>query len=82
MKFQVVLAAVAAIAVATPAAANEFRAEARGGMSFGHSQSEEFVGGVAAGYDFNIGDKGFIGVEASLDKIFVDNSGVVAYRGK
>jgi opacity protein-like surface antigen len=75
MKFQVVLATVAAIAVATPAAANEFRAETRAGMSFGDNQSDEFVAGVAAGYDF--GEKAFIGAEASVDKIFVDNSGVV-----
>ena len=52
MKFQVVLAAVAAIAVATPATANEFRVEARGGMSFGENQDEEFVAGAAVGYDF------------------------------
>ena len=75
MKFQVVLAAVAAIAVATPAAANEFRAEARAGMSFGDNQSDEFVAGVAAGYDF--GEEAFIGAEVSADKLFVDNSGVV-----
>lgn len=78
MKFQVALvAAAAALAVATPAAANEFRVEARGGMSFGENQSEEFVAGVAAGYDFDLGEKAFIGAEASVDKIFVDNSGVV-----
>ena len=82
MKFQVTLvAAVAALAIAAPAAANETRVEARGGMSFGNSQSEEFVGGVAAGYDFDIGDNGFVGVEASLDKVFIDNSGVVLGGG-
>lgn len=78
MKFQVALiAAAAALASAAPAAANEARVEARAGMSFGNSQSEEFIGGVAAGYDFDIGEKAFIGAEASLDKLFVDNSGVV-----
>ena len=78
MKFQVaLLAAVAAIATAAPAAANEGRIEARAGMSFGSNQSEEFVGGVAAGYDFDLGDAAFIGVEGSVDKIFVDGSGVV-----
>lgn len=78
MKFQVALiAAAAAIATAAPAAANEGRIEARAGMSFGSHQSEEFVGGVAAGYDFDLGSNAFIGAEASLDKIFVDGSGVV-----
>jgi outer membrane immunogenic protein len=78
MKFQVTLvAAVAALAIATPAAANQARVEARAGMSFGENQSEEFLGGVAAGYDFDLGESAFIGAEASLDKVFVDNSGVV-----
>lgn len=78
MKFQVSLAAaVAALAIAAPAAANDFRVEARGGLSFGENQDAEAVAGVAAGYDFDLGEKAFIGAEASLDKILVDNSGVV-----
>jgi opacity protein-like surface antigen len=78
MKFQVALvAAVAALAVATPAAANQARVEARGGMSFGENQDEEFIGGVAAGYDFDLSETVFVGAEASVDKVFVDNSGVV-----
>jgi outer membrane immunogenic protein len=78
MKFKVALiATAAALAAATPAAANEGRVEARAGMSFGDNQGEEFVGGVAAGYDFDLGESAFIGLEASVDKVFVDNSGVV-----
>ena len=78
MKFQVaLLAAVAAIATAAPAAANEGRIEARAGMSFGSNQSEEFIGGVAAGYDFDLDEGIFFGLEASADKLFVDDSGVV-----
>lgn len=78
MKFQVSLAAaVAALAIAAPATANDFRLEARGGLSFGENQSEEFVAGAAAGYDFDISETAFIGAEASVDKVFVDNSGVV-----
>ncbi len=78
MKFQVALiAAAAALVIAAPAAANDGRFEARAGMSFGENQGEEFVGGIAAGYDVDLGEKAFIGAEASLDKIFLEGSGVV-----
>lgn len=79
MKFQVALiAAAAALVAAAPAAANEVRVEARGGMTFGESQSEEAIAGIAAGYDLSVGDQGaFFGVEASADKILIDNSGLV-----
>ena len=78
MKFQVALiATVAALVAAVPAAA-QVRVEARGGMTFGESQSEEAVAGVAAGYDYSVGDQGaFFGVEASGDKILIDDSGLV-----
>ena len=58
----------AALAVATPANANEARVEARGGVFFGGGVTQD-VWGVAAGYDFDLGDTTFAGVEVSGDKI-------------
>lgn len=66
------LAAVAAVAAATPAFANEARVEARTGIVWNGSDSEA-TAGVAAGYDYDLGDKFFVGVEASADKILADN---------
>jgi len=78
MKFNVALiaAAVAAAAVATPAAANESRAEVRGGIAWagGH---EEAIAGVAVGYDFDLGTGAFAGVEASADKILEGGANVL-----
>lgn len=58
----------AAVAVATPALANEGRVEARGGVAWGGGSSEAFAG-IAAGYDFDLGSSAFAGVEVSGDKI-------------
>lgn len=72
MKFQVALiAAAAALVTATPAAANEARAEARGGIAWGGGV-EEAVAGAAVGYDFDIGETAFFGVEASADHALAD----------
>jgi len=76
MKIQVALIA-AALFAAAPAAANEARVETRIGTTFGEDQDMEVIGGVAAGYDIDIGGKAFIGAEGSVDKLFVDDSGVV-----
>jgi opacity protein-like surface antigen len=78
VKIQVALfAAAAALVAATPAAANEFRVEARGGLTFGENQSNEAMVGAAAGYDYDISEGAFIGLEGSVDKVLVDGSGVV-----
>lgn len=69
------LAAVAAVAAATPALANEARVEARGGVIWDGSDSEA-TAGVAAGYDYDLGDKLFVGVQGSADKILTDNTRV------
>ncbi len=66
------LAAVATVAAATPALANEARIEARTGIVWNGSDSEA-VGGVAVGYDYDLGEKFFVGVEGSADKILADN---------
>lgn len=71
-----ILAALAAF-TATPAfAAGEARVEARGGLVTCCSTEEAFLG-VAAGYDFDLGDKAFVGIEASADKVLVDGSDVL-----
>jgi len=76
-KYTALIAVAAALAAATPAAANDFRLEARGGMTFGNNQSEEAVLGAAAGYDFDLSEGAFVGLEGSADKVLVDNSGWV-----
>jgi outer membrane immunogenic protein len=70
------VAAVAAMTVSAPAyASGEGRVEARGGIAFASGQEEAFVGG-AAGYDFDLGDKAFVGVEAGADKVLQGGSDV------
>ncbi|MAY20277.1 MAG: hypothetical protein CL955_06630 [Erythrobacteraceae bacterium] len=72
--------AAAATAFATPAFAQdadgEVRVEARGGIVWAGG-SEEAVAGVAAGYDFDLSDTLFLGVEGSADKVLVDGADVV-----
>ena len=63
-----ILPLIAAMAVATPALANEARVEARGGVIWSNGSSEDTYG-VAAGYDFDLGATTFAGVEVSGDKI-------------
>ncbi|MBT8427514.1 MAG: hypothetical protein KJO02_05745, partial [Erythrobacter sp.] len=74
------LAAVAAAAVATPAAAEdeggEFRAEVRGGVIWVEDFSEATLG-AAVGYDFDLGETAFAGVELSGDKILVEGADVL-----
>jgi hypothetical protein len=62
------LAALASVAAATPALANETRVEARGGVYWQNGYTQDAYG-VAAGYDFDLGDKAFTGMEISADKI-------------
>ncbi|RJF93682.1 hypothetical protein [Sphingomonas cavernae] len=72
-----IVAAVAAATVATPALAQgEARVEARGGIAWAGGDSEAFAG-VAGGYDFDLGEKAFIGLEASADKVLVDGADVL-----
>ena len=79
-KTAIVLGAIAAVAVAAPASANEARVEARGGIAWANGE-EEAVAGVAAGYDFDLGagedSSLFFGVEGSADKLLVDGADVV-----
>lgn len=80
MRKIVVLAALAAATVATPAfaqsAAGEGRVEVRGGIAWAEGAEEAFAG-VAAGYDFDLGDTAFVGVEGSADKVLADGAEVL-----
>lgn len=73
-------AAAAAAAIAVPAQAQEAngegRVEARGGIVWAAGQ-EEAVAGVAAGYDFDLGEAAFLGVEASADHILASGADFV-----
>lgn len=72
MRKLIVLAAAAAAVVAAPAVAQERsgegRVEARGGIAWAGGNEEAFAG-LAAGYDFDLGDSAFIGVEGAVDKV-------------
>lgn len=65
---KLILPLIAAMAVATPAMANEGRVEVRGGVIWDGGFSED-TWGAAAGYDFDLGTTAFAGVEVSGDKI-------------
>jgi hypothetical protein len=74
-------AALLAATVASSAqAAGEGRVEVRGGIAwfngFGASGSEAVLG-VAGGYDFDLGDTAFIGLEGSADKVLVEDSDIL-----
>jgi len=68
--FTLPLLAAAAVlgAAATPALANETRAEARAGVEWLPGTSKG-TAGAALGYDFDLGPAAFTGVEVSADKV-------------
>lgn len=65
---KIVLPLLASLALASPAMANETRVEARGGVIWSAGTSED-TWGAALGYDFDLGQAAFAGVEVSGDKI-------------
>lgn len=71
----VLTALAAAAAIASPALAGEGRFEGRGGIVWSGGNSEA-IAGVAAGYDWDMGDAAFVGVELSGDKVLEDNTRV------
>jgi len=76
MRNIMIAAAVAAGAVASPALANEARIESRAGIAWAQGD-EEVVAGIAAGYDYDLGTKTFVGAEASADKVLDKGSDVL-----
>ena len=73
--FSLAAAAAAAATIATPAYANEGRADVHAGVVWAGGDSEA-TAGVAAGYDWDLGTGGFFGIEGSADKVLVDGSDV------
>lgn len=69
------LAALAGAAMTSPALANEARIETRGGVVWNKADTEA-IAGVAGGYDVDIGDKAFAGVDVSADKLLTDDTRV------
>lgn len=61
---------------ATAAQAGEGRVEVRGGIAFAGGGSEALAG-AAAGYDFDLGDTAFAGIEGSADKVLVGGTSVI-----
>ncbi len=68
-KLIVTAAALAAFTSPVMAAEGEGRVEARAGIVWAGG-AEDFVGGAAAGYDFDLGDSAFVGPEVSVDSDF------------
>lgn len=75
-KFAFVAAIAATLSAAPAYASGEGRVEARGGIAFTSGAEEAFLG-VAAGYDFDLGKKGFIGFEGSADKVLQGGTDVL-----
>lgn len=72
----VLLPLVAAMAVAaSPALANEGRIEGHGGVVWNHDDAEA-TAGAAVGYDWDVGNAGFVGLETSADKVLDSNQRV------
>lgn len=79
MRKMIIAAATIATLSSTPAfaeTAGEGRVEARGGIAWAGGE-EEAIAGIAAGYDFDLGETAFFGVEASADKILASDTEVV-----
>ncbi len=70
--FPLAFALAAAFPVLAPAQANEARVEARGGVYWEPADTKA-TAGVAAGYDFDLGETAFAGGEVSGDKILEAN---------
>ncbi|MBA4353747.1 MAG: hypothetical protein C0409_03560 [Novosphingobium sp.] len=71
----VLISLAASLVAATPALANEARVEARGGVAWSAGESEA-IAGVAAGYDYDLGETAFAGAEVTADKLLTDNTKV------
>lgn len=83
MIFAAATAIAATVAFAAPAQANEGRVGVHGGVLWSDGDSEGVLGAMA-GYDFDLGQQGFVGVEGSVDKILedgVDLIGSLTARG-
>lgn len=67
------VAAFAAFAATPVYAEGEGRIEVRGGIAFAGGTSEAFAG-IGGGYDFDLGDKAFIGLDVGADKVLASGT--------
>lgn len=72
---KILIGLAASLAIASPALANEGRVEARGGIVWDGGASEDAYG-VALGYDWDLGEQTFAGLEVSGDKIAASGTGL------
>jgi outer membrane immunogenic protein len=72
-KFALAAAAFAACATSPVHAKGEGRIEARGGIAFAGGTSEAFAG-IGGGYDFDLGDKAFVGLDLGVDKVLASGT--------
>jgi outer membrane immunogenic protein len=72
-KLTLAAAALAALASTPAYAKGEGRIEARGGIAFAGGTSEAFAG-IGGGYDFDLGDKAFVGLDLGVDKVLADGT--------
>jgi outer membrane immunogenic protein len=74
------LAAVAAMVAAPAYAEGEARVEARGGITWASGDSYGFAG-VGGGYDFDLGERAFIGLDLGADKVLASGTDVFVSVG-
>lgn len=79
-RFALVVAALVAMATTPAYARDEVRVEARGGIAWAGGTSETFAG-VGGGYDFDLGDKAFIGIDVGADKVLARGTDVTGSVG-
>lgn len=75
-KFAITAAILAAFASTPAMAEGEARVEIRGGIAFAGGAEEAFLG-VGAGYDFDLGETAFIGLDVGADKVLVGGAKVL-----
>jgi outer membrane immunogenic protein len=81
MKKILACAALAASFVSAPVMAeSEPRLELRGGMAFGGGSEKAFLG-AALGYDFDLGETMFAGIDLGADKVLTGGSKVLWSAG-
>ena len=81
MRSILIICSTALAIMSTPALANEGRAEVRGGLAWASGGSDETIG-ISLGYDVNLGEKLFVGIEAVADTDFDISSPVIGLNGR
>lgn len=74
------IAALAAMVAAPAYAGGEGRVEARGGITWAAGDSYGFAG-VGGGYDFDLGERAFVGIDVGADKVLASGTDVFGSVG-